>query len=54
LAEGIYVLGFYYPVVPKDQARIRVQISAGHEREHLDKAIAAFIKVGKELNVIKN
>ena len=54
LAEGIYVIGFYYPVVPKDQARIRVQISAGHEREHLDKAIAAFIKVGKELNVIKN
>jgi glycine C-acetyltransferase len=54
LAEGIYVIGFYYPVVPKDQARIRVQISAGHEREHLDKAIAAFIKVGKELNVIQN
>ncbi len=54
LAEGIYVIGFYYPVVPKDQARIRVQISAGHEREHLDKAIAAFIKVGKELNVIKH
>jgi glycine C-acetyltransferase len=54
LAEGIYVIGFYYPVVPKDQARIRVQISAGHEKEHLDKAIAAFIKVGKELNVIKN
>ena len=53
LAEGIYVIGFYYPVVPKDQARIRVQISAAHEREHLDKAIAAFIKVGKELNVIK-
>lgn len=47
--EGIYVTGFYYPVVPKDQARIRVQISAGHEREHLDKCIAAFIKVGKEL-----
>lgn len=51
--EGIYVTGFYYPVVPKDQARIRVQLSAGHETEHLDKAIAAFIKVGKELNVIK-
>ena len=51
--EGIYVTGFYYPVVPKDQARIRVQLSAGHEREHLDKAIAAFIKVGKELGVIK-
>ena len=51
--EGIYVTGFYYPVVPKDQARIRVQISAGHEREHLDKCIAAFIKVGKDLNVLK-
>ena len=52
LAEGIYVIGFYFPVVPKDQARIRVQISAAHEREHLDKAIAAFVKVGKELGVI--
>ncbi len=51
--EGIYVTGFYYPVVPKDQARIRVQLSAGHEREHLDRAIAAFIKVGKNLGVIK-
>lgn len=51
--EGIYVTGFYYPVVPKDQARIRVQISAGHQKAHLDKAINAFIKVGKELNVIK-
>ena len=51
--EGIYVTGFYYPVVPKGQARIRVQLSAAHEREHLDKAIAAFIKVGKELGVIK-
>lgn len=51
--EGIYVTGFYYPVVPKDQARIRVQLSAGHEREHLDRAINAFIKVGKKLNVIK-
>ena len=51
--EGIYVTGFYYPVVPKDQARIRVQISAGHEREHLDKCIAAFIKVGKEVGVLK-
>lgn len=50
--EGIYVTGFYYPVVPKDQARIRVQISAGHEREHLDKCIDAFIKVGKELGVL--
>ena len=52
LEEGIYVIGFYYPVVPKDLARIRVQLSAGHEREHLDKAIEAFIKVGKKLNVI--
>ena len=52
LEEGIYVIGFFFPVVPKDQARIRVQLSAGHEREHLDKAIAAFIKVGKKLNVI--
>ncbi len=51
--EGIYVTGFYYPVVPKGQARIRVQLSAGHEKTHLDKAIAAFIKVGKELNVLK-
>lgn len=51
--EGIYVTGFYYPVVPKDQARIRVQLSARHEIEHLDKAIAAFIKVGKELKVLK-
>jgi glycine C-acetyltransferase len=50
--EGIYVTGFYYPVVPKEQARIRVQLSAGHEKEHLDKAVAAFIKVGKELNCI--
>jgi glycine C-acetyltransferase len=53
LEEGIYVIGFYYPVVPKGQARIRVQISAAHETEHLDKAIAAFTKVGKELGVIK-
>jgi glycine C-acetyltransferase len=53
LDEGIYVTGFFYPVVPKGQARIRVQISAAHEREHLDKAIAAFTKVGKELRVIK-
>ena len=51
--EGIYVTGFYYPVVPKGQARIRVQISAGHNREQLDKCIAAFIKVGKELGVLK-
>jgi len=53
LDEGIYVVGFYFPVVPKGQARIRVQISAAHEREHLDKCITAFIKVGKEFNVIK-
>ena len=52
LDEGIYVIGFYYPVVPKDKARIRVQISAAHEREHLDKCVAAFTKVGKELGVI--
>ena len=51
--EGIFVTGFYYPVVPKGQARIRVQLSAAHNRTHLDKAIAAFIKVGKELGVIK-
>lgn len=51
--EGIYVTGFYYPVVPKDQARIRVQISAAHEKSQLDKCIAAFIKVGKELGVLK-
>jgi len=51
--EGIYVTGFYYPVVPKGQARIRVQLSAGHKRKHLDKCIQAFIKVGKELNVLK-
>jgi glycine C-acetyltransferase len=51
--EGIYVTGFYYPVVPKGQARIRVQLSAGHKREHIDRAIAAFIKVGKKLGVIK-
>ncbi|MFW5687374.1 MAG: glycine C-acetyltransferase [Bacteroidota bacterium] len=52
LEEGIYVIGFYYPVVPKEQARIRIQLSAAHERQHLDKAIDAFIKVGKELKVI--
>ncbi len=51
--EGIYVTGFFYPVVPQGQARIRVQISAGHDRVHLDKCIAAFIKVGKELGVLK-
>ena len=53
LDEGIYVTGFYYPVVPKGQARIRVQLSAGHERAHLDKCIQAFTKVGKELGVLK-
>ena len=52
LEEGIYVIGFYYPVVPKGQARIRVQLSAAHEKEHLDKAVKAFVKVGKELKVI--
>ena len=51
--EGIYVTGFFYPVVPKNEARIRVQLSAAHEQEHLDKAIAAFTKIGKELGVIK-
>ena len=51
--EGVFVTGFYYPVVPKGQARIRVQVSAGHTTEQLDRCIAAFIKVGKELNVIK-
>jgi glycine C-acetyltransferase len=53
LEEGIYVIGFYYPVVAKGLARIRVQLSAAHEKEHLDKCIAAFTKVGKELGVIK-
>ncbi len=53
LDEGIYVIGFYFPVVPKGQARIRVQLSAAHEVEHLDKAVKAFTKVGKELGVIK-
>ncbi|MFB0937476.1 MAG: glycine C-acetyltransferase [Urechidicola sp.] len=52
LDEGIYVIGFFFPVVPKDKARIRVQLSAAHSKEHLDKAIAAFIKVGKQLGVI--
>ena len=53
LDEGIYVTGFYYPVVPKGEARIRVQLSAGHNREQLDKCIDAFIKIGKELGVLK-
>jgi len=54
LEEGIYVIGFFFPVVAKGQARIRVQISAGHKRAQLDKAIAAFTKIGKELNIINN
>jgi glycine C-acetyltransferase len=53
LKEGVYVIGFFYPVVPKDQARIRVQLSAAHSAEHLDKAVKAFIKVGKDLGVIR-
>ena len=52
LEEGIYVIGFFFPVVPKDKARIRVQLSAAHTKQHLDKAISAFVKVGKRLNVI--
>jgi glycine C-acetyltransferase len=52
LKEGIYVIGFFFPVVPKDQARIRVQISAAHRKEHLDKCVSAFVKVGRELGVI--
>ena len=54
LEEGIYVIGFFYPVVAKGLARIRVQLSAGHEQHHLDKAIAAFTKVGKELGTMNN
>ena len=50
--EGIFVTGFYYPVVPQNQARIRVQLSAAHDQEHLDKCIQAFVKVGKELGVV--
>ena len=53
LKEGIYVIGFFFPVVAKGQARIRVQLSAAHDQNHLDKAIAAFTKVGKELGVLK-
>ena len=53
LEEGIYVTGFYYPVVPKGESRIRVQLSAAHTRENLDRALMAFIKVGKELGVLK-
>ncbi len=52
LEEGIYVIGFFFPVVPKDKARIRVQLSAAHEIEHLDKAIEAFVKIGKKLQII--
>jgi len=52
LEQGIYVIGFFFPVVPKGKARIRVQLSAAHTRAHLDKAVEAFISVGKELNVI--
>ena len=51
--EGIYVIGFFYPVVPKGQARIRVQISAAHEKEHINKAIEAFTKIGKKHGIIK-
>ena len=53
LEEGIYVIGFFFPVVAKGQARIRVQLSAAHQQKHLDKAITAFTKVGKELGVLK-
>jgi glycine C-acetyltransferase len=53
LEEGIYVIGFFFPVVPKGQARIRVQLSAAHEQQHLDKAIEAFERIGKQLNVIR-
>jgi glycine C-acetyltransferase len=53
LDEGIYVIAFSFPVVPKGKDRIRVQISAGHEMHHIDKAIAAFVKVGKELGMLK-
>ena len=53
LDEGVYVIGFFFPVVPKGMARIRVQLSAAHEQHHLDQAIAAFTKVGKELGVLK-
>jgi glycine C-acetyltransferase len=52
LEEGIYVIGFFFPVVPKGEARIRVQLSAAHDRSHLDRAVEAFVKVGRELGVI--
>ena len=54
LDEGIYVIGFFYPVVPKEKARIRVQLSAAHDKAHLDKAIEAFVKVGKHLKIVKS
>ena len=54
LNEGIYVIGFFFPVVPKGQARIRVQLSAAHEQDHLDKAIAGFTKIGRKLNVLRS
>jgi len=54
LEEGIYVIGFFYPVVPKGEARIRVQISAAHEREHLERAVEAFTRIGRKLGVIAN
>jgi glycine C-acetyltransferase len=53
LEEGVYVIGFFFPVVAKGQARIRVQLSAAHEQAHIDKAITAFTKIGKELGVVK-
>jgi glycine C-acetyltransferase len=53
LQEGIYVIGFFYPVVPQGQARIRVQISAAHTRAHLDRAIEAFVKVGRQLGLVQ-
>jgi glycine C-acetyltransferase len=53
LTEGIYVIGFFFPVVPRGEARIRVQLSAAHETHHLDRAVEAFIKIGKELGVLK-
>lgn len=53
LKKGIYVIGFFFPVVPRDKARIRVQLSAAHTKEHLDKAINAFTEVGKALGVVK-
>jgi glycine C-acetyltransferase len=54
IEEGIYVVGFSYPVVPRGQARIRVQISAAHTQEHLDRAVEAFVKVGREMGVLKD